>query len=227
MALNLHNEIHLNIRLIIFLKVGEVCLSQHKWFRIALGIIMVFLIIFLGSHIQFIFSPIVVFVETLFFPFILAGVLYYLFRPIVNLLENYKLPKTLAIICIYLAVIGLFTVLVLLIGPLLQKQVNSLVENLPFLVNEMRGVIIELQENEWFNRFQATETLSLDKLSENLTDYITQAFNLISNNIAGLLGFVANVVILFIIIPFILFYMLKEGEGPESSFETFTRKATD
>ncbi|WNF35814.1 AI-2E family transporter [Bacillaceae bacterium IKA-2] len=187
-------------------------MSQHKWFRIALGIIMVFLIIFLGSHIQFIFSPIVVFVETLFFPFILAGVLYYLFRPIVNLLENYKLPKTLAIICIYLAVIGLFTVLVLLIGPLLQKQVNSLVENLPFLVNEMRGVIIELQENEWFNRFQATETLSLDKLSENLTDYITQAFNLISNNIAGLLGFVANVVILFIIIPFILFYMLKEGE---------------
>lgn len=187
-------------------------MSQHKWFRIALGIIMVFLIILLGTHIQFIFSPIVVFVETLFAPFLLAGVLYYLFRPIVNLLEKYKVPKTLAIICIYLAVIGLFTVLVLLVGPPLQKQVNSLADNLPYLVNEFRSLIIELQENEWLNRFQANETLSFEKLSENLSDNITQAFNLVSNNITGLLGFIANVVILFIIIPFILFYMLKEGE---------------
>jgi predicted PurR-regulated permease PerM len=186
--------------------------AQHKWFRIGIGIIMLFLIIYLGTLIQFIFRPIVVFVETLFFPMLLAGVLYYLFRPIVNFLDQQRVPKTLAIISIYLLVVGLITVLVILVGPILQKQVNSLVNNFPFLINEIRNIFIEFQENEWFSRFQATETLSLNKISENMTQYINQAFNIISTNISGLIGFVANVIIIFIIIPFILFYMLKEGE---------------
>lgn len=173
---------------------------------------MLFLIIYLGTLVQFIFRPIVVFVEALFVPFLLAGVLYYLFRPIVNLLHKQKLPKTLAIIIIYLAVVGLITLLVLLIGPILQKQVNSLVNNLPYLINEIRALIIQLQENDWINRFEWSETLSFDTLSANTTHYVNQAFNIISTNIAGLFSFITNVVVVFIIIPFILFYMLKEGE---------------
>ena len=187
-------------------------MAQYKWFRVFLGIIMVFIIIYLGSLVQFIFRPLVVFVETLFFPILLAGVLYYLFRPVVNWLHKQKVPKTYAIIMIYLGVIGLFTVLVLLIGPTLQKQVNSLIDNLPYLVNEMRALIIQLQDNEWIDRFQATDILSLDKIAANMTQYVNQAFNIVSTNIAGLIGFITNVIIVFIIIPFILFYMLKEGE---------------
>ncbi len=187
-------------------------LAEYRWFRVSLAIIMFFLVIYLGTLVQFIFRPIVVFVETLFFPMLLAGVLYYLFRPIVNLLERQRIPKTIAIISIYLAVIGIVTLLVLIVGPVLQKQVNSLVNNFPYLINEIRALLNQLQENEWFNRFQATDTFSLEKLSANMTQYINQAFNIISSNIAGLVGFIANLVIIFIIIPFILFYMLKEGE---------------
>lgn len=173
---------------------------------------MLFLIIYLGTLVQFIFRPIVVFVEALFVPFLLAGVFYYLFRPIVNVIHKQKLPKTLAIIIIYLAVVGLITVLILLIGPILQRQVNSLVNNFPYLINEIRALIIQLQENDWINRFEWSETLTLEKLSTNMTHYINQAFNIISTNIAGLVSFITNVVVVFIIIPFILFYMLKEGE---------------
>lgn len=187
-------------------------LSQYKWFRFGIAVIMMFVIIYLGTLVQFIFRPIVVFVETLFFPFLLAGVLYYLFRPIVNFLDKQRIPKTLGIISIYLSLIGLITILVLLVGPILERQVNSLVNNFPYLINEIRAIIIQLQETEWFNRFQASETLSLNKISENMTQYIDQAFNIISSNISGLISFIANVIIIFIIIPFILFYMLKEGE---------------
>lgn len=187
-------------------------MSHYKWFRVFLAIIMLFIIIFLGSQITFIFRPIVVFVETLFFPFLLAGVLYYLFRPIVNLLHKQKVPKTIAIIIIYLAVIGLLVAMVLLVGPVLQRQVNSLVNNIPFIFNEIRWIIIELQDHEWFSRFQLTENFTFEKLPDNLTQYLNQAFNIVSTNIAGLIGFIANLVIIFIIIPFILFYMLKEGE---------------
>lgn len=173
---------------------------------------MVFIIIYLGTLVQFMFRPIVVFVETLFFPFILAGVLYYLFRPIVQFLHRKNISKTLSIIAIYLAVIGLVVTLILLIGPILQRQATSLANNLPYLIAEIRALIIQLQENAWFNRFEWSETLSLEKLSANMTQYINEAFNIISSNIAGLIGVIANVIIVFIIIPFILFYMLKEGE---------------
>ncbi len=187
-------------------------MSNYKWYRIGLAIIMFFLIVFLGTLVPFIFRPIVVFVETLFAPFLIAGILYYLFRPIVNFLDKRKIPRSLAIIFIYVGVIGLITALVFLVGPILQNQVNSLVNNFPLLIMEIRKFIIQLQENEWFNRFQWNETLSLDTLSVNMTQYINQAFEIISSNISGLLGFIANLVVIFIMIPFILYYMLKEGE---------------
>lgn len=185
---------------------------QSKFYRISVGIILVLLIIYLSTLVPFIFRPIVVFVQTLFFPFLLAGVLYYLFRPIVNLLHKHKVPKSLAILIIYTGVIGLVTLLVLIVGPILQRQLNSLIENLPFLINEVRKLIIQLQENDMVNRFQATETFSLEYLSENMTKYLNDAVTIISTNIASVISVVTSVVLVFIMVPFILFYMLKEGE---------------
>lgn len=187
-------------------------LYQSKFFRISIGIILILIIIYLSTLVPFIFKPLVVFIQTLFFPFILAGVLYYLFRPIVNALHKQKVPKTLAIILIYLGVIGVITILVLIVGPILQRQVNSLLNNLPYLLNEIKALIIQLQENDWVNRFQASESFSLEHLSENFTKYLNDAVTIISTNIASVIGVITNIVLFFIIVPFILFYMLKEGE---------------
>ncbi len=53
---------------------------KEKWFRVGLAIIMIFLIIWLGTKISFIFTPLIIIFETLFAPIILAGVLV-LFTP--------------------------------------------------------------------------------------------------------------------------------------------------
>lgn len=185
-------------------------MPQSKWFRFGYGVVLVLLIIYLGSLVDWVFKPIVVIVESLFAPIVLAGILFYLFRPIVNLLSRW-IPRGIAILTLYLAVALVVTALILLIGPELQKQFNSFVNNLPYYMNDIQRMLVNLQNNEYIARFQDG-----DYSIEQFTDYIINSLNdivsSIGSNLASFIGFIANVVIISVIIPFILFYMLKEGE---------------
>ncbi|WP_096154463.1 MULTISPECIES: AI-2E family transporter [Bacillus] len=186
-------------------------MPQTKWFRVGYAIIIILVIIYLSTLVSFIFTPLSVMIKTLFAPIVLAGVLYYLLRPLVNLASKY-IPRGISILLIYLVFIGFITGLLFLIGPPLQKQVNSLVENTPAIVNEIRDMMIELQQNEYVARFQQDERFSIEELSariaENLNDYLAK----LGSNIVNVIGAITGFVILLVLIPFVLFYMLKDGE---------------
>ncbi|MGC4375340.1 AI-2E family transporter [Fictibacillus sp. Mic-4] len=187
-------------------------MPQSKLFRFGYGILLIFLIIWVGTKIDFLFQPVVALVQTLFFPFLLGGVLYYLFRPVVHFLYARKVPKTLSILLIYLVAIGLLTFVIYLIGPILQKQVNSLIENMPALINTIREKVIELQNSHWVSRFQESHQLNLEKISNKITAYLSTGVSIISTNILNFISIITNVVMIFVTVPFILYYMLKEGE---------------
>lgn len=55
-----------------------------KIFKIGYGVLLLFLIIYVGSLISWVFTPFVVIFETLFIPLVLSGFLFYLLRPIVK-----------------------------------------------------------------------------------------------------------------------------------------------
>jgi len=186
-------------------------MPQTKAFRIGYGIVLIFVIIYLGSLIDWVFAPIVIFVQTLFAPVILGGVLFYLLRPFVNLL-SIRLPRTVAILLLYLGVIGLVTALIFIIGPELQKQFYSFTRNMPVFINEIRDMFISLQENEYVSRFQETDNFSLEEIMMELANYLNNFIANIGQNLASFIGFIANALIILVIIPFVLFYMLKEGE---------------
>ncbi|WP_096198958.1 AI-2E family transporter [Bacillus sp. FJAT-45350] len=186
-------------------------MPQGKYFRFGYAIVLIFVIIYLATLIDFIFTPIVVLVQTLFAPIILAGVLYYLLRPFVNMLAT-KINRGLSIVILYLGAVALITLFILLIGPELQNQFNSLVKNMPYFVNEIRGFILQIQENEWLARFQETENFSIEEIITTYTSYLNDFVSKLGSNIASFVGFIANIFIILIIIPFVLFYMLKEGE---------------
>ncbi|WP_227936777.1 AI-2E family transporter [Alkalihalobacillus deserti] len=186
-------------------------MPQTKAFRLGYGIVLIFVIIYLGSLIDWVFKPVVVLVQTLFAPIILGGVLYYLLRPFVNLL-SIRLPRAIAILLLYLGVVGLITAFIFIIGPELQNQFYSFTRNMPVFINEIRDMFINLQENEYVSRFQESENFSIEEITMELVNYLNNFVSNIGQNVAGLLGFIANAVIILVIIPFVLFYMLKEGE---------------
>ncbi|MFC0469365.1 AI-2E family transporter [Halalkalibacter kiskunsagensis] len=186
-------------------------MPQTKAFRIGYGIVLLFVIIYLGSLIDWVFTPIVILIQTLFAPIILAGVLFYLFRPFVNIL-SLKLPRSVAILILYCGVVGLVTALIFIIGPELQKQFYSFTRNMPVFINEIRDMFISLQENEYISRFQEGENFSLEEITMEFANYINNFVSSIGHNVANFIGVIANTIIIIIIIPFVLFYMLKEGE---------------
>ncbi|RFU66383.1 AI-2E family transporter [Peribacillus saganii] len=186
-------------------------MPQSKWFRFGYGIALILLIIFLGSLVDFIFTPIAVMVTTLFAPIVLAGVLYYLIRPLVNFLSKY-IPRSLSILLIYLVIIGLVTALVFVIGPPLQKQVSSLIDNTPGYVNKVREIVVDLSENEYVDRFQQNDNFSIEELTGRLTDNVNKFLQTVGNNLMSFISTLTGILVLVVLIPFILFYMLKDGE---------------
>ncbi|SMO85695.1 AI-2E family transporter [Melghirimyces algeriensis] len=185
-------------------------MPQTKFFRIGYGILLLFLIIFVGMKIKFLFHPLVALVQTLFFPFLCAGVLYYLFRPIVYFLETKGVQRVYSILLIYLLFIGVIVLFIFLVGPLLSKQVTRLVSEFPDLIDSLKARLVELQENPWVGEY--FEEKNLEKLTQDFTDFLSSSITTIVTNIANFFGILANIVVVFVTVPFILFYMLKEGE---------------
>ncbi|HEY4554752.1 MAG TPA: AI-2E family transporter [Bacillaceae bacterium] len=184
---------------------------REKWFKFGLGAIMFLLIIWLSTKVSFIFTPIVIIVQTLFAPIILAGILYYLLRPIVNVLSK-KLPRAAAILLVFLAIAGLLTGLIFIIGPELQRQFQLLVKNIPVFAQNIQQWANSLTEKEWFMRFQQSEYFSMEKITGQLEQSAKQIMQDLGATIAGTVGFIANMVMLFVLVPFVLFFMLKDGD---------------
>ncbi|MDQ0258002.1 putative PurR-regulated permease PerM [Evansella vedderi] len=185
---------------------------QSRFYRFLIAVILILIIVYLSTLVSFIFRPLVVFLQTVFIPFLVAGVLFYLFRPVVNLLHKNKVPKVLAILIIYIGFIGLLVGFFFLIGPPLQRQVMNLADNMPVLINEVRKFVEQLLEIEVVEEFfQQSDNFSIERISENITSVLGEAIDFISTNVATVVGAVTNALLMFIMIPFMLFYILKDG----------------
>ncbi|SFS46549.1 AI-2E family transporter [Marininema halotolerans] len=195
-------------------------MPQSKLFRFGYAIILVFLIIYLGTKIDFVFRPIVILVQTLFFPFLVSGVLYYLFRPVVRLLEKRKIPPVASILLIYGMAIGLVTLAVILGGPTLTKQITMLVNNIPDLMKNLQAYLENLQRDlhsnpylkNYINQENPLQGDNLNQYITQFTNYISSSYTSIVSNIANFIGIITSIIVVFVTVPFILFYMLKEGE---------------
>ena len=185
-------------------------MPKSKAFQAGLWVLLVFLIILVGTYISFIFRPLVVLISTVFFPVLIAGILYYLTSPIVNWIHSKKVPKSLAILSIYIVLLGLLTLVLLYLGPIVQLQLLSLIENAPRFLSYVHQTFMGLEENPAFERFRETDTF--ERWQD--IDYEAEVQRLVAgvmNQAYYLVGFIANALIIAFTIPLILFYMLKDG----------------
>ncbi|MDV2582828.1 AI-2E family transporter [Alkalibacillus haloalkaliphilus] len=185
-------------------------MPDGKWFRVGYGIIIFFLIIFLATQVSFIFQPIFVLFQTLFIPIIIAGILYYLTRPFVDFSSKY-IPRPLSVLLVFVAGLGIITGLVMVIAPELQRQFNNLVNTLPDLIEDANQMLLSIQASDWFSRISPEED-AITEFFEGLQQNIDDILSTIASQITHYLGVVANILISIIVVPFILFYLLKDGE---------------
>ncbi len=157
------------------------------------------------------FKPIGVFFSTVFFPILITGFLYFLLNPVVNFLVRKKLPRIAAILVIYVGFAGL---LVLAIGsfvPAVTKQATDLANNLPVFAHDTTEFFNNLVKSSEFKSFRDEQSEFIDTVQQRLIEYANTLPTTLTNGLKGFFGMVTNIAIILVTVPFLLFYMFKDG----------------
>ncbi|WIV13349.1 AI-2E family transporter [Proteiniborus sp. MB09-C3] len=176
-------------------------MDSKKYVFHLINISLVLLIILLFSRLSGFFSPLVNALRIFITPIIISIFLYYVLRPIIRKLENKKVNKGLLIITIILIFIFLLTVLIINGGAVLKEQFEnsflaSLDKNIDLkgLLNDNIGIL--LPEN-----FDIT-----DKIISEAKEILLK----LSANISGIFLQIGDIGTQIILVPFLLFYLLKD-----------------
>lgn len=117
----------------------------NTFIRICLAILLVLGIIYLGSRVNFIFTPILSLFSVIIVPLMLAGFFYYLLRPLIDMLEKYKLNRSLAIIIVYVVIFFLLFGFSIGVWPSLKTQLVNFVDNMPTLIASLNQQLLKLR----------------------------------------------------------------------------------
>jgi predicted PurR-regulated permease PerM len=174
-------------------------LTQSKQW-VVLGLLMLTLVI-------------IYFLSAVLTPFLVAGLLAYLTDPIVNRLQAWKLPRTIAIIFVFLLVFAVFTLLVLYLVPLLEKQLLAFLHNtLPKIIQWMQEIALP-----WFyEKFGITEQINLTQMTQAISAHWEKAGGVASvvlNTIFSSGSAIVGLIINLLLIPVVLFYLLRDWDG--------------
>lgn len=186
-------------------------MPQGKWFRIGYGIIVVLLIAFLASKVDYVFDPIGKVLAALFVPLLISGMFYYLFRPFVRIL-SLKLPKTVAIALVYVGAIGVCYLFFLMIWPPIRDQSINLVDNFPTIVESVRSWLESAQEHQWLQEIGQKDALSTENLTSKLTGSLDEILNSVVGSVRGMFNLIMNFFFLLGLVPFMIYYLLSEGD---------------
>ncbi|MFL2029302.1 AI-2E family transporter [Loigolactobacillus zhaoyuanensis] len=176
--------------------------------NISLGLV----VIWMATKLTWLLDPLGQFLSTVAPPLILAGILYYLMVPLVNLLERrWHINRGLTIA-------GLFVVLVLLISlgmrqfiPAVQQQISGFVKAAPQYWRELTKISRNVADQQHWPDF-----IDMNQVGQDLTKFFGgKNGNLVDgtfSQLSSIINVVGNVVITIATAPFLLFFMLKDGQ---------------
>ena len=108
------------------------------------ALVLLGIVIFIFDKVSYVFEPFIIVFNTIAAPIIVSLVLFYLFNPIVNLMERYRIPRLLGITIIYVAIVGIITLIVNLLIPLIGSQVESFIKNSPHYLSKITQSVDKL-----------------------------------------------------------------------------------
>lgn len=179
-------------------------------------LILIGLVVFIFREVSFIFNPLNVFMKTVVLPVVLALILYYLLRPVLRLLEHFKIPRIWGILIIFLGGIGLLTLLSVLVFPFLRDQFQNLIEEFPEYFMRLLNNIDQFMRNSIFGDYYRDSSFNIEALIATLPTSIADTLQAtvtgIIARVTSWISTITGVILSIVIVPFILFYLLKDGD---------------
>ena len=190
-----------------------------KWFldNKAITVFLVTLLlglnIFILSKISFLFFPVIDFLSVVMLPVILSGLLFYLLNPLVDLMEKYKINRVLAISIIFVIIAILLIIGLAVAIPNLQRQVVIFAQNVPSYLEDADRVINDLITKRLPDDFRPQLEQVLANFSTQATAWASNISSKAVNWVSALISGTSQVIVALIIMPFMLFYLLRDGKG--------------
>ncbi|KDE23239.1 membrane protein [Bacillus subtilis] len=185
---------------------------DNKFVLFLLVLLLIGLNILVFTKTSFIFTPIIVLLKTISLPIILTGIVFYLLNPVVDFLERRRIRRIYSILLLYLLVIGLITITIVSIIPFLKEQIMSLIDNIPRYVDIVENQTKQLIGSNFVNQAQQTTNINISDLATKVSDQAATIVNSTFTGVGNFIGALTEIIISIVTIPFILFYLLKDGK---------------
>lgn len=193
---------------------------NNKFTIFIINLVLTLLAIFLLIQVRGIFDPIHQFFLAIFVPVLIAGLLFYLLNPIVDFFEtkfNIKRVITITLLLVLILILIIFVIVYLF--PLIVSQIISLGSSVPHYYQVMI---------DWFS--DKFDPHTVKGISDNVYQYAMDYFKISSSqfthiaqsflkNLTGVISKVATTVVNIVTVPFLLFFMLKDGSKLKRSVE--------
>ncbi|MDO5078555.1 MAG: AI-2E family transporter [Streptococcus minor] len=199
----------------------------YKWFvnnQVATFLLVVLLILinlFLFTKVGYVIKPIVSFVEIILLPMILTGLLYYLLNPIVDWLERLKVSRTVAISIVFVLIIILLVWGLGVAIPNMQEQIVSFARNVPIYIQNIEKQVSTLLQDERFEQFRPAVIEMMDRLNEQVVSFAQKLSSSAVGWAGNLISTASQIIVAILIMPFILFYLLRDGKDLKGHITKF------
>lgn len=178
---------------------------NRPFFKYAMGILLILLIIFLFGKIDYFVWPFKKMIATIFFPILVSGLIYYLIRPFVTFFAKY-VSKNMSILIVYLLFIGAGYLFFHFTSTPITQQVQQLSHQFPNKVEKISDASLNIVKNNSFGNS------SLRMLEEKASSLSNSFFNHVDQNITNILSTLTSIAMILAIVPFIVFYFLRDDE---------------
>ncbi|PER67161.1 AI-2E family transporter [Priestia megaterium] len=186
---------------------------NNKFVVYTIIIFILSMTIFSLSKIEFILIPISIFIKTIALPIILAGICFYLFNPLVDFLERKGVKRIISILVLYIVIIGALAIIISSVIPPLKNQVDRLIDNIPELTHDVQHAVTNLSNNRYVEQGLQSANTDLDKLSKDASKHLSKYVSGFSSGIVNFVGTITEIILSVAVLPFILFYLLKDGKN--------------
>lgn len=175
------------------------------------ALVLLGIVIFIFDIVSYVFEPFIIVFNTIAAPIIVSLILFYLFNPLVNLMERYRIPRLLGITIIYVAIVGIITLIVNLLIPIIGSQIEGFIKNSPHYLNKITQSVEKITTNSFLSSYMSQVNDWLESAQKKIPSMLSEYFDGFGPKLASFAEAVSNVGVVIVTTPFILFFMLKDG----------------
>lgn len=189
--------------------------ANKKIYYLTVEILLIMVIIFVASQLDFIFKPIGLFISSIFIPVLLSGFLFYLLNPFVNFLTNKcKMPRGLSALTVLLVLFFILGEVLYYVVPQISHQVEQLLANLPDDLRDLQHYLVNLSHRrsrpKWM-KYVNVQTFS-NQLENFLNNKLQGLVSTLTSSIGDVINTITTIAVTLVTVPFMVFYMLKDSD---------------